>query len=66
MPSLLDCDDCTHVTVRIVFHQEKFRTVKWQSSWERWCSVFTEFVVPVGNPGDDADQVTKRMKSKAH
>lgn len=63
---MLGLDGCTHVTVRIVFYQEMLRIVKWQISWERWGSVFMEFEVPVGNPGDDADQVTKSMKSKAH
>lgn len=64
MPSVLGLDDCTHVTVRTVFYQEKFRIVKWQISWERWCSMFMEFEVQAGNPGDDADQVTQSMKSK--
>lgn len=40
MPSVLGLDDCPQITLRIIFYQDKFRIVKWQISWERWCSVF--------------------------
>lgn len=33
-------------------------------TWERWCSVFTEFLCQWENPGDDADQLIGKMNLK--
>lgn len=35
MPSVLGLDNCSQVTVRIIFYQDKFRRVKSHISWER-------------------------------
>lgn len=47
MPPVLGLDDCSQVTVRITFYQDKFRIAKVTDHLEKMMLVFIEFEVLV-------------------